>query len=122
MDHFQDETAEFSREEVEMFAHKAIQSILTDQNYSNKKVNEWANSIVISCLKDLQNYEKPFKYFITCIIMQNTGAGLNTATSTYWDTTKDGFCKVNFHNKTIHCILTIFGVSVNIEDQDLDTL
>ena len=122
MEGFQDEHAEFNTEDIEVFAKKAVAGVLTDQAYNNKKVNEWTNSIVTSCLKDLQHYGRPFKYMVTCIIMQNNGAGLNTTTSMFWDASKDGYCKATFKNETIHCILTIFGVSVNIEDQDLDNL
>ena len=74
MDGFQDDAAEFSVEDVEIIAKKAAQSVLTDQSYNNKKVNEWTNAIVTSCLKDLQHYGRPFKYVITCVIMQNNGA------------------------------------------------
>ena len=115
-----DENAEFNVEDIEIIAKKAVATILIDQIYNNKKVNEWTNAIVTSCLKDLQNYARPFKYVITCLIMQNNGAGLNSSASMVWDKTKDGYCKVTWDNDTINCLVTIFGVSVNIEDPDLD--
>jgi dynein light chain Tctex-type 1 len=84
-------------------------------------VNEWTNLIVTNCLKDLQALARPFKYIITCIIMQKTGAGLNSTTSMHWDVTKDGYCKVPWQNSTMHCIVTVYGLSVNIDDpQDMD--
>lgn len=58
------------------------------------QVNEWCNNIVTHCLKELQALSRPFKYIITCIIMQKNGAGLNTSNSMFWDAGKDGFCKV----------------------------
>lgn len=118
---FQDENAEFSVEDVEGIVRSAIHNSLNEHSYNSKKVNEWTNNIVTNCLKDLQALARPFKYIITCIIMQKTGAGLNTTASMFWDTTKDGYCKVPWQNQTMHCIVTVYGLSVNIDDpQDID--
>lgn len=116
METYQDDAAEFSAEDVEVIVRKAIHVTLNDNAFNSKKVNEWTNGIVTNCLKDLQQLNRPFKYIITCIIMQKTGAGLNTSASMHWDTTKDGFCKVPWQNSTMHCILTVYGLSVNIDD------
>lgn len=120
-ENYQDESAEFSVEDVEGIVRTAIHNSLNENAYNSKKVNEWTNNIVTNCLKDLQGLARPFKYIITCIIMQKTGAGLNTSTSMHWDASKDGYCKVPWQNSTMHCIVTVYGLSVNIEDpQDID--
>jgi dynein light chain Tctex-type 1 len=90
MEGFQDESAEFSIEQVEHIIREAIKATLHDTTYNPKKINEWTNMIVGSCLKSLQELSKPFKYVITCMIMQKNGAGVSTATSMFWDTAKDG--------------------------------
>jgi dynein light chain Tctex-type 1 len=64
----------------------------------------------------LQALARPFKYVITCVIMQKTGAGLNTTASMFWDTAKDGHCKVPWQNATMNCLVTIYGLSVAIDD------
>lgn len=118
---FQDDSAEFSAEDVEGIVRSAIHNSLNAHEYNSKKVNEWTNSIVQNCLKDLQALARPFKYIITCIIMQKTGAGLNSTTSMQWDVSKDGHCKVPWENPTMHCIVSVYGLSVNIDDpQDID--
>ena len=39
------------------------------------KVNQWTNGVVESCLASLTKLQKPFKYIVTCVIMQvNTEA------------------------------------------------
>ena len=86
--------AEFPQEEVENIIKMAIHNSLNENSYNSKKVNEWTNSIVTTCLKDLQALARPYKYIITCIIMQKNGAGLNTTCSMFWDSTRDGSCKV----------------------------
>ena len=121
MDGYQDDAAEFSVEDVEGIVRTAIHVSLNEHTYNPKKVNEWTNLIVTNCLKDLQQLNRPFKYVITCIIMQKSGAGIVTSASTYWDSSKDGLCKVPWQNSTMHCIVTVYGVSVNIDDpQDID--
>ena len=41
-------------------------------------------------LKGLVAMDKPFKYVVTCIMMQKNGAGLHTSAACYWDTSRDG--------------------------------
>jgi dynein light chain Tctex-type 1 len=116
-----DETAVFSVDDVETILRGAIHGTLNENSYNPKKINEWTNSIVGTCMKELHALNRPFKYAITCIIMQKNGAGLNTSVSMKWDAAKDGFCKVPWQNATMHCIVTVFGLSVNIDDpQDID--
>lgn len=117
---YQDESAEFSVEDVEGIVRTAIVTTLNQHQYNSKKVNEWTNSIVQNCLKELQALARPFKYIITCIIMQKTGAGLNSTASMFWDASKDGHCKVPWQNSTMHCVVTIYGLSVNIDDSQDD--
>ena len=102
MEVYQDETAEFSVEDAETIVRTAIHNVLNESAYSSKKVNEWSNGIVTHCLKELQALGRPFKYIITCIIMQKNGSGLNSSTSMHWDAGKDGLCKVPWQNQTMH--------------------
>jgi dynein light chain Tctex-type 1 len=121
MDGYQDEAAEFNPEDVETIVKQAIVGALNENSYSNKKVNEWTNNIVAQCLKNLQDMGRPFKYIITCVIMQKNGAGLCTSSTQLWDGNRDGMCKVPWSNLTMSCLVTVYGLSVNIEDpHDLD--
>mmetsp|Transcript_13451 Transcript_13451/g.12175 ORF Transcript_13451/g.12175 Transcript_13451/m.12175 type:complete len:122 (+) Transcript_13451:156-521(+) len=121
MDGYQDDTLEFSSEDVEVIIRAAIHNVLNETPYNSKKVNEWTNGIITHCLKELQTLNRPFKYIITCIIMQKNGAGCITTCSSYWDSKKDGYCKVPWQNNTMHCIVTVYGLSINIDDnQDFD--
>ena len=89
-----DESSEFVVEEVEAILRQAIHQCFTDAvkpppgappdedgppkevMYNPKKVNEWTNTIVGKALKDLLDLNKPFKYIISCIIMQKMGQDL----------------------------------------------
>ena len=49
---------------------------------------------------------------VTCVIMQKNGAGLHTASSCYWDNSTDGSCTVRWENKTMYCIVSVFGLAI----------
>ena len=112
---FQDIGEEFVVEDVETTIKSAIGSVLNDTMYTPTKINDWSNSIISSALKGLQSLNRPFKYVLTVIIMQKNGAGLTSVASTFWDTTKDGLCKVTWENTTMHCIVTVYGLAVNVD-------
>lgn len=112
----------FSSHEIETIVLKSIDMTFSAHSseeesnmYKNKKVNEWTHSIITNCLKELQHMEKPFKYVVSCIIMQNNGAGLVSAASTYWDANTDGFTKVIWKNDTIYCLVTVFAACTTIQ-------
>eukprot|EP00618_Florenciella_parvula_P040317 CAMPEP_0119476042 /NCGR_PEP_ID=MMETSP1344-20130328/6713_1 /TAXON_ID=236787 /ORGANISM="Florenciella parvula, Strain CCMP2471" /LENGTH=53 /DNA_ID=CAMNT_0007509723 /DNA_START=717 /DNA_END=878 /DNA_ORIENTATION=+ len=48
--------------------------------------------------------------------MQKNGAGMSTAASMFWDSSKDGRCVVPWSNKTMHVIVTVYGCAVNIDN------
>lgn len=52
-----------------------------------------------------------FLLVVTCTIMQKNGAGLHTASSCFWDNTTDGSCTVRWENKTMYCIVSVFGLA-----------
>jgi hypothetical protein len=81
-------------------------------------------------MKKLMGMEKPFKYIgkwveifsfmiqvsdifetVTCVIMQNNGAGFHTATSCYWESC-DGSYIHKFEGKNLYCITSVYCVSL----------
>ncbi|VDO69884.1 unnamed protein product, partial [Schistosoma curassoni] len=68
----------------------SIESIIGSSSYSHSKVQQWTSSVIEQCLSQLTKLGKPFKYIVTCVIMQKSGAGLHTASSCYWDSSTDG--------------------------------
>ncbi|KAF5828826.1 Tctex-1, partial [Dunaliella salina] len=75
-------------------------------------VSQWTSTCLENCIKKLGNLNKPFKYVVTCIIMQKNGAGLHTAASCWWDNTTDGSRTVRWENKSMYCIMTAFGLAI----------
>lgn len=117
---FQDDSAEFPSEDVEQIVKAAIHACFPEEKggdkiYNPRKVNDWINTIVDSCLKNLVDMERPFKYIITCIIMQKNGAGMDAAASMFWDNGKDGCTVVPWENSTMHCVVTVYGLALHMD-------
>ena len=105
----------FPQEDIETIVKNTITSTLAEHLYNAKKVNDWINTIVDACLKELQSLNRPFKYVVTCIIMQKNGAGMDTGAALRWDHNKDGLVCIPWENTTMHVILTVFGTTLNVE-------
>mmetsp|Transcript_22592 Transcript_22592/g.37273 ORF Transcript_22592/g.37273 Transcript_22592/m.37273 type:complete len:114 (+) Transcript_22592:89-430(+) len=106
------EESAFVVDDVNTIIKESIEAVLSNAVYHHNKVAQWTSNIVENALKRLTSLNKPFKYIVTCIIMQKNGAGLHTASSCYWDNTTDGSCTVRWENKTMYCITTVFGLAI----------
>jgi dynein light chain Tctex-type 1 len=68
--------------------------------------------VIEQAMQRLKDQQQPFKYIVTCVIMQKNGAGMHLATSCYWDNTSDGSATLKWDNKTLYCIATVFGLAI----------
>ena len=46
-------------------------------------------------MQELHDLSKPFKYVVSCVIVQKNGAGFHIGHSAYWDISNDNICQVN---------------------------
>eukprot|EP00243_Klebsormidium_subtile_P005205 TRINITY_DN2049_c0_g9_i1.p1 TRINITY_DN2049_c0_g9~~TRINITY_DN2049_c0_g9_i1.p1 ORF type:complete len:114 (-),score=35.93 TRINITY_DN2049_c0_g9_i1:305-646(-) len=106
------EEAAFVADDVNNIIKEAVDGALLNAAYSHTKIGQWTNNVVESCLKRLTALNKPFKYIVTCIIMQKNGAGLHTASSCFWDNSTDGSRTVKWENKSMYCITTVYGLAI----------
>ncbi|TDG96091.1 hypothetical protein EPR50_G00235900 [Perca flavescens] len=102
----------FNSEEADGVVKECIEAVVGGDDYSVNQVNKWTASIVERCLTQLVKQGKPYKYIVTCAVMQKTGAGLHTANSCYWDTAVDGSCTVRWENRTMYCVVSVFAVAI----------
>ncbi|KAI7792010.1 dynein light chain Tctex-type 1 isoform X2 [Triplophysa rosa] len=109
--HSVEETA-FVVDEVSSIVKESIEGAIGANFYQQNRVNVWTSNVVEQCLSQLSKLGKPFKYIVTCIIMQKNGAGLQSASSCFWDNTTDGSCTVRWENKSIYCIVSVFGLAL----------
>ncbi len=98
----------------------AVDAHLKDQAHDETKVARWIDGILETCMQDLAQLSKPFKYMgkwfavglprrcasltlgsrpcpvVTVAIMQKNGAGVHTTHSCFWDTVTDGALTVKW--------------------------
>ena len=48
--------------------------------------------------------------------MQKNGAGMDTGAAMHWDSNKDGLVCIPWENAEMHVVLTIYGVSLNVDN------
>jgi dynein light chain Tctex-type 1 len=104
--------ASFVADDVSTIIKDSLDTVLQSQQYNADKVPQWTSVCMESCMKRLTALNKPFKYIVTCLIMQKTGAGLHTAASCFWDSATDGSRTVRWENKTMYCICSVFGLAI----------
>ncbi|CAB3363793.1 Hypothetical predicted protein [Cloeon dipterum] len=102
----------FDADEVSPIIKEAVEKVIGGNNYDQTKVNAWSNSVVETCLGALCKSQKPFKYIVTCTVMQKNGAGLHTASSCFWDNSTDGSCTVRWENKSMYVIVSVYGLAL----------
>ena len=137
MDELGDNENRFIAEDVSTVIQECLEQILGGSTYQTSKTDAWTNQVVEACLGKLAALEKAFKYSqkckksqttsfnhcfstnfqlffysVTCTLMQKTGAGLHAASSCWWDPNTDGSCTVRWENKTMHCVVTVFGLAL----------
>lgn len=112
VDDFGGEETTFVVDEVSNIVKESIEQAIGQSTYAHNKVSQWTSTIIEQCLNQLTKLGKPFKYIVTCVIMQKNGAGLHTASSCYWDNSTDGSCTVRWENKHMYCIVSVFGLAI----------
>ena len=102
----------FAADEVSNIIKESVDTVLQSEQYNVDKVGQWTNNCMECCLKRLTALAKPYKYVVTCLIMQKTGAGLHSAASCFWDNATDGSRTVRWENKTMIVITSVFGLAL----------
>lgn len=86
----------FIPEQVEPVLTTALASVLANEIYDDAKVGRWIDQICEKSIESLTSLNKPFKYVVTCVIIQKNGAGIHTAHSCYWDIGNDNCARVAY--------------------------
>ncbi|KAI8913472.1 Tctex-1 [Gorgonomyces haynaldii] len=102
----------FVVDEVNNIIQESIDATIQNAPYHHNKVGQWNSNIIEQTLKKLTSLGKPFKYVVTCTIMQKNGAGLHCASSCYWDNASDGSTTFKYDAKTMHVIVNVFGLAI----------
>nr|XP_042898027.1 dynein light chain Tctex-type 1-like [Parasteatoda tepidariorum] len=93
---------------------KVIKEVFeTDENINDDILAEQrAMAVEEKVLWNLSKLQKPFKYIVTCVILQNNGSGLCSSASCFWDNTTDGSVTVQWESSLKYCIVSVFGLAI----------
>jgi dynein light chain Tctex-type 1 len=102
---------------------QVVDEFFENKVFDEKMLSHWISGVcelvMEKCLFS-QHHKKPFKYVVTCGIMQRTGAAVHSASSCYWDTVTDALISVVYPNRkvrdrqniTLTAIVNVFAVSI----------
>ncbi|KAM9976731.1 hypothetical protein ACTFIR_010575 [Dictyostelium discoideum] len=94
----------FVVEEILTIIKEAVEISLHNTVYQHKQVPQWTQSIIDHSLKKISELNnKSYKYI---------GAGFHTASSCLWDSANDGSCSYRWDNKSMSCIISVFGCKI----------
>mmetsp|Transcript_20511 Transcript_20511/g.34374 ORF Transcript_20511/g.34374 Transcript_20511/m.34374 type:complete len:120 (-) Transcript_20511:375-734(-) len=99
-------------EEMDSIIRESIDSTLGTAAFVHNKVNAWTSNLVEGCLKRLAALAKPFKYVVTCALVQKSGGGMHTASTSLWDPNTDAKMTILWENPTMHCIVTVYWLAI----------
>ena len=89
VDQLEDDNS-FPNEDIEIKITEVAEEVLKDAMWDEQKVPQWINQINEKLMQQLMTLNKPYKYVITVVMQQKTGAQISGAVSCYYENTTDG--------------------------------
>ena len=80
----------FPSEDIEIKIGEVAEDVLKDAMWDEHKVPMWINQINEKLMFQLMSLNKPYKYVVTVVMQQKTGAQISGAVSCYYENTTDG--------------------------------
>ncbi|GIX66810.1 dynein light chain Tctex-type 1 [Caerostris extrusa] len=71
---------------------------VTDNSDIELLAEQWASTVDEKTVWNLSKLNKPFKYIVTCAVVQKNGAGLQMGMSCFWNNNTDGCCTIRWEN------------------------
>ncbi|MFH4973821.1 hypothetical protein AB6A40_000530 [Gnathostoma spinigerum] len=100
-------------QEVQNISKEALDNIIGNSAYQHLTTNQWSQQAVETIAVNLVKLNKPYKYIVTCVIMQTcAGAGLSVSSTCYWDKSTDLSFTVRWENKSVVTIVNVFAVAL----------
>ncbi|KAG2209493.1 Tctex-1 [Mucor mucedo] len=106
------EEKRFNKDEVTSFIKETVENTLGDAEYSHSKVPALNNTIIETILKKMKDDNKNYKYVVTCVILQRTGAGFYAGSSVIWDKNNDDSAGYRHETKSMYAVVNVFGLSI----------
>ena len=85
-----DDDAGFPSEDVQRCLTEVSESVLETAQWEEEKVPGWINDIIEKAMKSLCELKCPYKFIVTCMLVQKTDKALFSCLSTNWENSTDG--------------------------------
>lgn len=97
---------------AEQAALKALTTTLEGKTYAVAKINEYIDAIGTNTIGELKLISNNFKYVVSCVIVQNVGAGLHYESVAHWDQSTDGSIMVKYENEDLVGICVVMAIAI----------
>uniref|UniRef100_A0A914YRJ8 Uncharacterized protein n=1 Tax=Panagrolaimus superbus TaxID=310955 RepID=A0A914YRJ8_9BILA len=100
--------------EVENLCKALFEQTIGTEKYDHLEGVKWNKQLVESIAQGLVGMSRPFKYCVSCIIMEvgvASGVGLNVASTCFWDKQTDASYSIRCETKNVLAVCTIFAVN-----------
>ena len=107
----------FNQEEFDKIVSDTAEEVLKEAMWDEMKVPHWINQICEQITEKLVKMQRPYKFVVTCLLMQKAGANCHSSISLQWETPVDGVVAFIYpsttrakdaQNKTIQCLVQVF--------------
>jgi hypothetical protein len=99
------------KDSVHDIALHVVDETLNGKVYRSASVQLWSDSMLREILRRLAQEQFPdFKFVVSCFILTTEPNGMCTVTRSLWDRKADGSAIVEWKNRTIQCIVVVYGV------------
>ncbi|CEF65666.1 Dynein light chain Tctex-type 3 [Strongyloides ratti] len=102
-----------TQEEVSAVCKEALDTIIGKSTYDYNEANKWIKQIVETVRANLVTMDRPYKFIVSCVILQNNiGAGMNISSTCYWDKNSDQYYAFRWENKSILAACYVYAVVI----------
>jgi dynein light chain Tctex-type 1 len=91
-----EDDAGFDEEVIEKCLSDTLELVLSNETWEEKRAPHLINEICEKTMKSLAELQRPYKYIVTCMLMQKTGAGVQSTYSCSWENNSDGLKWITF--------------------------
>ena len=85
-----DDDLSFPQEEINQILQTVVETTLETAEWDEKKVPGWINDICDKTMKQLIEMKYPYKFVVTCMLIQKTDKPLLSTFSVSWENNMDG--------------------------------
>ena len=85
-----DDDLSFPQEEINGILQTVVETTLETAEWDEKKVPGWINDICDKTMKQLIEMKYPYKFVVTCMLIQKTDKPLMSSFSVSWENNMDG--------------------------------